>query len=45
MAILTSLHQEQGITLVMITHEARIARYCQRIIHIEDGQIQSEEKL
>jgi len=45
MAILTSLHKEQGITLVMITHEARIAHYCQRIIHIEDGQIQSEEKL
>jgi putative ABC transport system ATP-binding protein len=45
MTILTNLHQEQGITLVMITHEARIAHYCQRIIHIEDGQIQSEEKL
>ena len=45
MTILTNLHVEQGITLVMITHEARIAHYCQRIIHIEDGQIQSEEKL
>ena len=45
MTILTNLHVEQGITLVMITHEARIARYCQRIIHIEDGQIQSEENL
>lgn len=45
MSILTSLHREQGITLIMITHEARIAHYCQRIIHIEDGQIQSEENL
>ena len=45
MSILTHLHAEQGITLVMITHELRIARYCQRIIHIEDGLIKSEEKV
>ena len=45
MTILTNLHKEQGITLVMITHESRIAHYCQRIIHIEDGLIQSEETL
>ena len=45
MSILTSLHAQQGITLVMITHELRIARHCQRIIHIEDGLIKSEEKV
>ena len=45
MSILTSLHTEQNITLVMITHDPNIARYCQRIIHIQDGQIVSEEKL
>lgn len=44
MAILSTLHAESGITMVMITHDSRIAHYCQRIIHIEDGQIQSEEK-
>jgi putative ABC transport system ATP-binding protein len=43
--ILTSLHAEQGITLVMITHDAGIARHCQRIIHFMDGQIISEERL
>ncbi|MBI4296446.1 MAG: ABC transporter ATP-binding protein [Chloroflexi bacterium] len=43
MSILTNLHTEQGITLVMITHEPSIARYCQRIIHIKDGQIETEE--
>ena len=43
MAILTSLHSEQGITLVMITHEANIAGHCQRIIHIKDGQVVAEE--
>ncbi|MBI2849656.1 MAG: ABC transporter ATP-binding protein [Chloroflexi bacterium] len=43
--ILTSLHAEQGITLVMITHELKIARYCQRIIHFSDGQVVKEEKV
>jgi putative ABC transport system ATP-binding protein len=42
-SILTSLHAEQGITLVMITHDANIARYCQRTIYIRDGQVVSEE--
>ncbi|MCR4393706.1 MAG: ABC transporter ATP-binding protein [Dehalococcoidales bacterium] len=45
MNILTSLHLEQKITLIMITHDPNIAHYCQRIIHIQDGQIISEEKV
>jgi len=45
MSILCSLHSEQGITMVKITHDNKIAHYCQRIIHIEDGQIKSEEKV
>ena len=42
-SILTSLHAEQGITLVMITHDANIAHHCQRIIHLKDGEIVTEE--
>jgi len=42
-SILTSLHAEQGITLVMITHDANIANHCQRIIHLKDGEITSGE--
>jgi putative ABC transport system ATP-binding protein len=45
MSILSNLHLEQNITLVMITHDPNIARYCQRIVHIQDGQIVSEKKL
>jgi len=45
MAILTTIHNEQKNTLVMITHEADIARHCQRIIHFKDGQVEAEEKL
>jgi len=42
-SILTSLHAEQGITLLMITHDTNIAHHCQRIIHLMDGQVVSEE--
>jgi putative ABC transport system ATP-binding protein len=43
--ILTSLHNEHNVTLVMITHDPNIAHYTQRIIHIQDWQVISEEKL
>jgi putative ABC transport system ATP-binding protein len=38
-SILTSLHAEQGITLLVVTHDANIASHCQRIIHLRDGEI------
>ena len=44
-SILTSLHAEQGITVVMVTHDANIAHRCQRIIHLKDGEIVAEEKV
>jgi len=44
-SILSTLHSEQDITLVLITHEADIAHHCQRIIHIKDGQVVAEETL
>ena len=44
-SILTSLHTEQGITLLMITHDASIARHCQRIVNLKDGQVISEERV
>jgi putative ABC transport system ATP-binding protein len=42
-SILTSLHAEHGITLIMVTHDANIASHCQRIIHVKDGEIVTEE--
>jgi len=42
-SILTSLHAEQGITLLMVTHDTNIAHHCQRIIHLKDGQVVKEE--
>jgi putative ABC transport system ATP-binding protein len=42
-SILTSLHAEQGITLVMVTHDINIASHCQRIIQLKDGEVVEEE--
>jgi putative ABC transport system ATP-binding protein len=42
MSILTNLHAEQGITLVVVTHDANIAQHCNRIIHLKDGEVVRE---
>jgi putative ABC transport system ATP-binding protein len=38
MQILQDLN-DQGITVVLVTHDARVARHAQRVVHIRDGQI------
>jgi putative ABC transport system ATP-binding protein len=35
---------EQGITIIMVTHEKDIALYASRIIYLRDGRIEKEEK-
>jgi putative ABC transport system ATP-binding protein len=42
-SILTTLHAEQGITLLVVTHDTNIAHHCQRVINLKDGQVVSEE--
>jgi len=44
-SILTTLHAEQGITLLVVTHDTNIAHHCQRVIHLKDGQVEAEERL
>jgi putative ABC transport system ATP-binding protein len=29
----------QGITVVIVTHDARVARHAQRVIHVRDGRV------
>jgi putative ABC transport system ATP-binding protein len=41
--ILKSLHAEEGITVLMVTHDANIASHCQRIVQFRDGEIITEE--
>jgi putative ABC transport system ATP-binding protein len=40
--MLFTLQKHQGITLVMVTHDPDLARLCQRLIVIKDGQIIKE---
>jgi putative ABC transport system ATP-binding protein len=44
--IMTMLHDlhDRGRTIVMVTHEPEIAAHTQRILHIRDGKLFSDEK-
>jgi putative ABC transport system ATP-binding protein len=44
MDILTRLHREKGITLVMVTHDENIGALAERIVRVRDGQIVQEAK-
>lgn len=39
MTLFTQLNREQGITIVLVTHENDIAAYARRLIQIKDGRI------
>ena len=36
---------EQGITVIFVTHDPEIAEYSQRVVHIRDGLIEKDEAL
>lgn len=42
MRIFQVLNREQGITVILVTHEADVARYACRIIAVRDGMIDSD---
>jgi len=43
MDLFQSLHRENGQTVILVTHDAHVARHTDRIIKISDGKIISDE--
>jgi putative ABC transport system ATP-binding protein len=43
MQLLQYLHREQGMSLVIVTHETDIGLHCERIVRLKDGQIVNDE--
>jgi macrolide transport system ATP-binding/permease protein len=44
MTAITRLNREQGVTVVLVTHEAEMAAYADRVILLKDGRIQSDTR-
>ena len=43
MAIFQRLNSEQGITVILVTHEHDVAQHAQRIISVRDGSVAADE--
>jgi len=39
LALLTQLREQMGLTIVMVTHDAQVAAYASRRLHLVDGQL------
>ena len=44
MDLITHLNRDQGITVIMVTHEADIAAHAERMISFLDGQVESDTR-
>ncbi|MGH2606410.1 MAG: ABC transporter ATP-binding protein [Anaerolineales bacterium] len=43
--LLQSLNREQGITIVLVTHDPFIARHARRVVRLSDGRMVSDERV
>jgi putative ABC transport system ATP-binding protein len=43
MRLFQQLNQEQGITVVFVTHDPETADYCRRVVHVRDGRIERDD--
>ena len=42
--LFATLNKEDGITLIIVTHESRVSVAAHRVVHLEDGRIIAEDK-
>ncbi len=45
MALLQRLVRDEGLTLLLVTHDMAVARYADRIVHLRDGMVQFVETM
>jgi putative ABC transport system ATP-binding protein len=45
MSVFQELNREAGLTIILVTHEADIAQYADRIIVVRDGIITRDSKV
>ena len=43
MVTLRKLNDNEGITMVIVTHEVDVAKYCKRVVHMRDGRIDGKD--
>ncbi len=41
--LLACLHREQGLTIVMVTHDPQVAAAADRVVQLQDGRVQAAE--
>jgi len=44
MRLFQQLNQEQGITVVFVTHDPETADYCRRVVHVRDGRVEHDDQ-
>jgi putative ABC transport system ATP-binding protein len=42
MQLILELNHEKGVTIILVTHDLRVANHAQRIVHLLDGRVENE---
>lgn len=45
MELLTTLARRDGRTVVVVTHDDRVAEYADRVLHVNDGRISESHQI